>query len=762
MASTERDNAGLEADIGITLGKLTKQLASAEARMVKTAKKFETDFANANRKVSRGFDQTSKRAQGSATAMGKEMDRLRAKYDPIFAASKRYEAELQELNRAHKVGALSVGQYESALENLNLEYERSANGARALTGGLAGVANGSRISSGSIQNVAFQVGDFATQVGAGTSASIALGQQLPQLLGGFGVLGAVMGAVVAVGVPLTRVLIENAGASVDLEEKIEALEQAVSEYSTAVELAVVPTDELRKKYGAATEAAQEFISALAQLNERAATDALSQTLSEIALQFGDLSDTLVNVGGVFPIKEIEDTARKLADQLEITEEAALGVAEGLRAILEAEGPAMQAQAAADLLATMEATLGPMSEMSDGARALAEQLSKAGLQAGEVQANIETTNFGIQDMITGLAAASGNLSTMVGNAASLGDNMLRAAKAAWDFVGAQGQAQRVYSESVGRGRGGDPREFGGTAAEIQRNDPQAQLAASTAAIAATQRKAAAKAAKASKRGGGGAKSKSETSLFETGERAIQSLERQIEMIGKSASEVAGLTLKYKLLDEAKKRGIDLDARQSKTGQTVREEIDRQAEAVERLTERYSQAKERAEFFDDANRQLKEGLLDAAIEGESLSGVLADVAKKFARAALEAALFNEGIFAQSGNGGGFLGSLIGSIFGGGSKKPVSMDGGGYTGSGPRTGGIDGKGGFPAILHPNETVVDHSKGGGMGGNVSVSYQIDARGADVGAVQRIEVALAKTKAEMPSMVLTTLRDAKKRNIPV
>jgi len=36
----------------------------------------------------------------------------------------------------------------------------------------------------------------------------------------------------------------------------------------------------------------------------------------------------------------------------------------------------------------------------------------------------------------------------------------------------------------------------------------------------------------------------------------------------------------------------------------------------------------------------------------------------------------------------------------------DGGGFTGAGARVGGLDGKGGFPAILHPNETVIDHTK--------------------------------------------------------
>jgi tape measure domain-containing protein len=58
----------------------------------------------------------------------------------------------------------------------------------------------------------------------------------------------------------------------------------------------------------------------------------------------------------------------------------------------------------------------------------------------------------------------------------------------------------------------------------------------------------------------------------------------------------------------------------------------------------------------------------------------------------------------------------------------DGGGYTGMGARAGGMDGKGGFPAMLHPNETVVDHTKGQSMGGatvNFNIST-VDAAGFD------------------------------------
>jgi len=42
---------------------------------------------------------------------------------------------------------------------------------------------------------------------------------------------------------------------------------------------------------------------------------------------------------------------------------------------------------------------------------------------------------------------------------------------------------------------------------------------------------------------------------------------------------------------------------------------------------------------------------------------------------------------------------------------FEGGGFTGYGSRSGGVDGKGGFPAILHPNETIIDHTKGQSSG---------------------------------------------------
>ena len=61
--------------------------------------------------------------------------------------------------------------------------------------------------------------------------------------------------------------------------------------------------------------------------------------------------------------------------------------------------------------------------------------------------------------------------------------------------------------------------------------------------------------------------------------------------------------------------------------------------------------------------------------------------------------------------------------------SFDGGGYTGMGIRAGGIDGKGGSLAVVHPNETVIDHTKGQAIQSAPTVNFNIstvDAAGFD------------------------------------
>ena len=67
------EQGGLQAEVGITLNRLTQQLAQAEARMVKTAKKMEGDFRGANRAVSRSFEQVDTATRGLTGSGGLRM-----------------------------------------------------------------------------------------------------------------------------------------------------------------------------------------------------------------------------------------------------------------------------------------------------------------------------------------------------------------------------------------------------------------------------------------------------------------------------------------------------------------------------------------------------------------------------------------------------------------------------------------------------------------------------------------------------------------
>lgn len=98
-------------------------------------------------------------------------------------------------------------------------------------------------------------------------------------------------------------------------------------------------------------------------------------------------------------------------------------------------------------------------------------------------------------------------------------------------------------------------------------------------------------------------------------------------------------------------------------------------------------------DDLGLSFTSAFEDALVGGKNLSEVLKGVEADIIRI-ITRKLVTEPL-------GNFLTGALGRII-------PSFDGGGFTGSGSRMGGLDGKGGYIAMLHPNETVIDHSKGG------------------------------------------------------
>jgi len=89
-------------------------------------------------------------------------------------------------------------------------------------------------------------------------------------------------------------------------------------------------------------------------------------------------------------------------------------------------------------------------------------------------------------------------------------------------------------------------------------------------------------------------------------------------------------------------------------------------------------------------------------------------------------------------------------------ANFAGGGYTGNSPRSGGLDGKGGFAAILHPRETVVDHHQGQSLGGGgITINQTINVT---TGVQQTVRAEIATLMPQIANAAKSAVADAKMR----
>lgn len=111
------------------------------------------------------------------------------------------------------------------------------------------------------------------------------------------------------------------------------------------------------------------------------------------------------------------------------------------------------------------------------------------------------------------------------------------------------------------------------------------------------------------------------------------------------------------------------------------------------------------------------------------------------------------------GGMLGKSsnpILSAIGKGLSTYGSAEGGAYTGNGPRSGGLDGKGGFMMMVHPRETIVDHTRGQGVGGDtVTVNQTINV---STGVQQTVRTEIKQLMPQIAESAKSAVVDAKRR----
>ena len=820
----------------------------SDAKLAAEVNKVVGKFAAAGKKAQDAFNKTAADGVENSQvvkANAREIERLKRAYDPLYAASKRYEGQLDKLNRAHKVGAINAKQHESALERLNAEFSAGGDDIQKASGA-------TRNYGGSLQQVGFQVGDFATQVGAGTSAAQALGQQLPQLLGAFGTFGALAGAGAAILIPLGAALIRAATDSASLEDRMDDLTKSTDAYVSAAEAAATPVDELRAKFGDLADEIQRvsgiqasFLGVLAKRN-------LNATAGMMSKEFGGLSTVQEYRGNSQAESDMEKTMRRLRKEFGGNEAAAKSFADALDGLGDAKGPeqviasveALQ-RIMADFalaggkvspelesffsnLASLSSEAANQVESSVSAQELAysrlveaydgdtQKLKALANERGEVDALIanktgELSDAQIEDLkrvrdeidknIAKAKEAAAETDTLLQKQIrayqSYGESRMQAgaitggtidtikqfegysSKPYWDVNAyragfgsdtvtlADGSVQKVVqgmtvsledanrdlARRVGEFQQGVIAKIGGERFDSFTTEQQAALtsiaynygslpdriveavrsgtaadignaigglAGDNGGINADRRRK-----EASAFGGGNAA----FSTFEAQQKAekdaaketadalkdqVRERERQLNLAkqlseqlsanllteqqsleldrqraeqvaainaselsdGEKAAAIAAVNAELekqatilKLTEEAKRRGVELDAQMVGSAMTYRQAIEALGETQrqqivnqEQINAAQERAAEQQQFMADMQDQLKNGLLDAIVAGESFADVLSNIAQQFARAALEAALFNSGPMAGSGGGGGLLGGVISSLFGG----------------------------------------------------------------------------------------------------
>ena len=625
---------------------------------------------------------------------------------------------------------------------------------------------------GQIQNVSYQLQDVFVQIAGGTSATRALSQQLPQLLGGFGALGAVLGTVAAVGIPLAAMFVKAGEDAEGLKKQIEDLDKALSAYSGAIDRALAPMDDLWAKFGEGAEAAKATYGALLEIERIEYLKGMKAGVTAVSEQLTALTDALSRYQGAVNSSDGLGEAKALAVQSALNElqkyfglsaQEADKVNQALQNMAAArdQGPAAAAQAAKqlgdalmvaydqggrtndalldgatrayDLQLNAAEAAGVMGDGADGAANAADGTITAA-DAAEA-ARVATENWaaamsGVRAEIGAIASALASMGGgMIANASKFVElNALKQGKSVAEAAQARQKAQMeadFAAREMAAGTWVEKMVLKGEKALAERGlalDGELEAARSEARKA---EQAAAKATGGGRKrsgGGGGARATKEpVNILESADREIQQLERQIELLGKSNQEVATAEARWSMLDAAKKAGIPVN-------DTLNAQIDAQAAQVGNLTAQLEQAELAQEQFDQAIEGIANAFSNAILEGENLRDSLASIFKQIAANILNAGIqqaLTQAFSGAGGGGGGWFSGLLSAAFGGTKAAVPSYDGGGFTGYGSRSGGVDGKGGELAILHPNETVLDHTRGqhaGGGGGSYAMT--IDLRG--------------------------------------
>lgn len=586
----------------------------------------------ANREAARAADEAARAAAREAQTL----DDLRARYNPVYAATRQYRAALADLNMLKAQGVVSSQEYSAALER---EAERMRMNIIGTSAAIEQMSRASRGGALRMQQMFYQVNDIGVSLAGGMNPFLVMMQQGTQIaqIYGFG-NGGVGGIFRDLGKMIRGVALANP-------------------YLTA---AVVATG-----------------AAVAGL-----TYEINQT-TDVAVGLGDTFLAVFQVIG----RGVYDYIKPAVDMISpwfatAWDAVVLGTKTYYNALINGT------KIAVDGIGTAVGTI-PDLFLAGFSMAVSHAASK------------------LHDLVWLVAQAVNGIAQTFNDTfgTSLGtDSMAGIIKTLDDKSG-----EYMRSSGAAMNRVGDAwSDFGARSAETWNNDPMGDFFDAVREQAIKNAKDREAKDKKGKKGGSKKTEKDEAADL------IKTLQQELAVLRETDP------VKKKMLEYSEQLADATDEQRAKVLDLVKtlDGAKNGWEAVGRSLMEYAEdAKRVGKDIGDALVSGFGAAEDAIVEfaqtgkfsfSDFASSVISDLLRISVRSAITGPL--------AGLLGSALGGLPGAAAGGALTSFISaltsFDGGGHTGNAPRSGGLDGKGGFLAMMHPRERVYDETRGGSRSG--------------------------------------------------
>lgn len=287
-------------------------LDKLNAASVRVAKGYD-NLGSASRNLLRDERGKFLSAQQSAEKYSQEIDMLRAKYNPLYAASKQLAAGQDEVRRALELGAINAKQASSAMDVLEAKYGVTGRAAQAM-------GNQVRGATAHTTNLMFQFQDIGMMLAAGQNPLMLAMQQGTQVSGVFqqmknsgqsafaGIRAGLLAmaspmALMTIGViagvaALTQWAASALGASEDAEklaDKVTDIASSATAYKNAIDAAAISTVDLVSKFGMQADEMQRLYDLQVQLQRIELEQKIRDFAASAVEQYSSMANELEKI-----------------------------------------------------------------------------------------------------------------------------------------------------------------------------------------------------------------------------------------------------------------------------------------------------------------------------------------------------------------------------------------------------------------------------------------------------------------------------------